>query len=260
MTVSIPALARGLAMACVFSCQALVAQAAPSSSDAASAAERAQKQTDRTMYWIRVLADKPATARASVASKPVATPAVATSAKPLAEAHEKVRLAAAPTAAPAIAHTGVDAMNPAPSPAAATERAMVLPGGVDGASDPGVSTGGSNPSDVGGALALPTPAPAAVAPEQEAGSAPAEESDGGLVRLKMVEPEFPSAVVSRIRKGDVEVRFEVEPGGTVVDAEVVQSSSARLNAAAVEAIKQWRFKPSGKSHTAVVKLVFDIDS
>ena len=64
----------------------------------------------------------------------------------------------------------------------------------------------------------------------------------------------------RVRKGNVEVKFEVEPGGSVVEADVVESSNARLNDAALEAVKQWRFKPGPKSHTALVNLVFNIDT
>ena len=102
-------------------------------------------------------------------------------------------------------------------------------------------------------------APAGKALLLDIASAPAPEPDPGLIQLKSVQPEFPVSVVERLKKGHVEVRFEVEPGGTVVDASVVGSSSPRLNIAATEAVMQWRFKPTPAFHTAVVDLVFDID-
>jgi len=41
---------------------------------------------------------------------------------------------------------------------------------------------------------------------------------------------------------------------------VVESSHPRLNDAALEAIRQWRFKPTPMTHTAMVNLVFNIDA
>ena len=236
MTASRSALRGSRALACAFACQVAWAQPpAPLAPAAASAAERAQQQTDRTMYWIRVLAAKPAPTKA--APRPVAAAPVPQARPPL-EAREKIKVAAAP--APVAARTSADAASPAPAP--------VAPAVAEGLSDPAADA----PAD---ALAFPAPA----APEPGAAPPPAEEPDPGLVRVKLVQPDFPTAVVNRIRKGSVEVRFEVEPGGTVVDAEVVKSPHAGLGRAAVEAVKQWRFQPTAKSHTALVNLVFDVD-
>ena len=69
------------------------------------------------------------------------------------------------------------------------------------------------------AVALPPVA----APQPE----PAAEPDPGLVQIKSVQPDFPGVVVKRVRKGNVEVHFEVEPNGTVSDAVVVDSSNHR---------------------------------
>ncbi|MFL6680560.1 MAG: energy transducer TonB [Burkholderiaceae bacterium] len=100
-------------------------------------------------------------------------------------------------------------------------------------------------------------ATAAQLPAPEA--APPAEPDPGLEQIKSVQPDFPTSVVKRVRKGNVEVHFEVEPNGSVSEATVVESSNHRLNEAAVEAIRQWKFKPTPMSHTAAVNLVFDID-
>lgn len=241
------ALSSTLLLIGAFACTATWAQSAPQTASAASAAERAQAQTDRTMYWIRILADKPAPAKAAAAATPKAVAAAGTApapaAKPVTEAREKVRVAAAtPTAA-----------NPATGGAARTSQAQEPARG----SFPEVPDPTRLPAPVDNP---PTAANAALPPASELMPAPAAEPDPGLVQIKSVQPEFPGPVVLRVRKGNVEVRFEVEPDGTVSDAVAVQSSNARLNAAAVEAVKQWRFKPGPRGHTAAVNLVFDIDN
>jgi TonB family protein len=216
------------------------AQPAPQSSAAASAAERAQKESDRTMYWIRVLADKPAPVKVATAPKPAAAAAVP-SARPAQEAREKVKVAAAPSPAATSTSTSTTAIaanvEPAPAPVADAPE----------------------PTALSSSHADSVAAAAAAVPHPDFAPTPAAESDPGLIQIASVQPDFPATVVRRIHKGNVEVQFEVAPGGTVVEAAVVESSHPRLNEAAVEAVKQWRFKPTPKTHTAVVNLVFDID-
>jgi len=224
-----------LLVACALACDVACAQPALQSSAAASAAERAQKESDRTMYWIRVLATTPAPVKAP--PKPAAAPALP------AEAREKPRAAAAPATPTA---TG---SNAAPAPKAVAHVPTPAQAAVGNASEPSALSSRSA-DNVASTRALP---PLEVTPS------PPPEPDPGLVQIKSVQPEFPVSVVERIRKGHVEVRFEVEPGGTVVDATVVGTSSPRLNGSALDAVKQWRFKPTSASHTAAVDLVFNID-
>ena len=243
-----------LLLACVFACEATWAQAGVPSSAAASAAERAQKETDRTMYWIRVLADRPAPVKAAPAAapvpaapKPAAAVAAAPVAKPAAELRERTKVAAA---SPAPASTMSDSVvSPAPG---AARPATGIPQSPIPDVDPTAlsSPGADNAAAVGASAALP---------RSELTPLPPEEPDPGLSQIKSVRPDFPGNVVLKVRKGNVEVRFEVEPGGTVTDAVVVQSSNTRLNNAAIEAVKQWVFKPGPRYHTAAVNLVFDID-
>ncbi len=236
-----------LLLACALACEPAWAQPASQPSAAASAAERAQRETDRTMYWIRVLAVKPAPVKAAPAPRPVAT-AVAPVAKPAADAHEKVKLAAAtmPAATTPVA-------NAAFAPATVAQASTLAQSAIGEA--PGPSALSSNSADDAAAAIGNAP----TLPEPEATPAPVALPDPGLSQVKSVQPEFPQSIVLRVHKGNVEVRFEVDPTGTVVDAAVVQSSNAHLNSAAVEAIRQWRFKPTPMSHTAMVNLVFDID-
>ena len=228
-----------LLLACALACELACAQPALQPSSAASAAERAQKESDRTMYWIRVLATTPAPVKAAPAPRPAAVPA------PTAEAREKARAAAvqAPATSP----------NVAPAPKAVAHASNPAQPPVANAPEPSTLSSRHVDSTTAGVANTQAAPPLDVAPS------PAPEPDPGLIQIKSVQPEFPVAVVERIRKGHVEVRFEVEPGGKVVDATVVESSNRRLDNAAMEAVMQWRFKPTSASHTALVDLVFNIE-
>ena len=244
MTLPRSALNGALLLACALAGQSAWAQPAPSA--AASAAERAQKETDRTMYWIRVLASKPAPAKTATAPRPAAAVAVA-SAKPATETREKVKVAAGTSTATAPANATAMVAAQAPNATPAPFGDLPEPSALSS----------SNADNV--AAAVPTAAAPALPdtpPPADADTVP----DPGLVQIASVQPDFPSAIVQLVHKGNVEVKFEVEPGGTVVAASVVESSHPRLNAPALRAIKQWRFKPTPKSHTALVNLVFDVDA
>ena len=231
-----------LLLACAFACGVAVAQPALLPSAAASAAERAQKESDRTMYWIRVLATTPAPVKAAPATKPAAVAAPA-AARPPTEAREKIK--------PASAQAPATAAAPPPGPVAVAHASNLAQAPVGDAPEPSALS--SRTADRNAAAVANPDAPA------QRDVAPDPEPDPGLIQVKSVQPEFPTSVVERIHRGHVEVRFEVEPGGSVVDADVVESSNSHLNNAAVDAIKQWRFKPTHASHTALVNLVFDID-
>jgi protein TonB len=238
-----------LLLACTLACGVACAQPAREPSTTASAAERAQKETDRTMYWIRVLATKPAPApppaKAVPAQKPVVGSALAPI-RPAGDPHDKSKASPAQTPGTATASN-------APTPLAAAQGSTAAHAAGSTAPEPGAP--GSRTTDGNGAALVNSDSASRQDIEPNAAAA----ADAGLIQVKSVQPEFPVAVVERIHKGHVEVRFEVEPSGKVVDAVVIQSSSPRLNSAAVEAIMQWQFKPTPASHTALVDLVFNID-
>jgi protein TonB len=78
--------------------------------------------------------------------------------------------------------------------------------------------------------------------------------------VKSADPEFPIATMRRLRKGEVEVKFEVDADGTVAAVTVMKTTHSSLNAAALDAVRQWRFKPTPRGHTATVELAFNLDS
>jgi len=235
---------------------------APSAA-ASAAAERAQKETDRTMYWIRVLSDKPA-AKPAAAPKPVAAapapqPKVAAAPVPLPE-HVKVA-----AVAPSPASTSADTANAAPSsvvvaaaPAAVAPSLAVATGTASMGNGSAMTSGGLDAGVSGASLAGALAAPAAAAPQIDV-PVPEEEPDPGLIMIKSADPDFPITTMRRLRKGEVEVKFEVGADGVVDVVTVMKTSSASLNAAAVEAVRQWRFKPTPKGHTALVDLAFNLD-
>ncbi len=258
-----------LMLAGALACAGASAQASAASSpgpDATSAADRAQKQADRTLYWIRVLAEKPATKPAVAApAKPAATAAAAPppAARAAAAASDsrqaaniKVASAGAPSSAVA-SDSGGSSGVVTPVGAAAAAPAIPLPAGVAGnaMAAGGVAAGLGAPA-VAASLAAPTltPPPTDVAPPE------ADEPDPGLIMTKSADPQFPMATMRRLRKGEVEVKFEVGSDGQVEVVSVVHSTNPGLNNAALDAVRQWQFKPTPKGHTAVVDLAFDLDA
>jgi protein TonB len=228
------------------------AQDAFPSAAAASAAEKAQKQADRTMYWIRVLAQSAAPRPAAVPRPAAASTATALKTAP---APERVRVAATLPA-----RSSADIANAAPASVVVAASAATTPslaaatgtGNVGGAG--AMSTGGL---DTGAVAGLAAPALAATPIDLP----PVEEApDPGLIMVRSADPEFPLSTMRRLRKGAVEVKFEVGPDGVVDVVTVMKTSSASLNAAAIEAVRQWRFKPTPRGHTAMVDLAFNLDT
>ena len=72
-------------------------------------------------------------------------------------------------------------------------------------------------------------------------------------------PQFPLNLMRTLRRGTVQVRFTVLADGSVSEPEVLSSTNARLNPAAVSAISQWRFQPIARAQTGAVELGFNLD-
>ncbi|HHX39122.1 MAG TPA: energy transducer TonB [Armatimonadetes bacterium] len=98
-------------------------------------------------------------------------------------------------------------------------------------------------------LALPPPKP-----EPRPEPAPAPESPLTPARLvRTVKPRYPSSALLGNHEGAVSLKVEVRADGSPGEVEVVRSSGSRaLDAAAVKAVKQWRWKPARRGDEPVV--------
>jgi protein TonB len=73
-----------------------------------------------------------------------------------------------------------------------------------------------------------------------------------LVVLHRVSPRYPSRAEARGIEGWVRLEITVSPAGTVRDAQVLDASPKDVfDRAALEAVRQWRFKPAFKEGRAV---------
>jgi TonB family protein len=107
-----------------------------------------------------------------------------------------------------------------------------------------------------GAPPAANPNPAQSAPPA---TTPAPESSVLIVITKKVKPEYPAAVLPEKLQGRVIVRVVVGENGDVESTEVI-SGNPVLAEAALDAAKQWKFKPfvrNGQPVKAGLKLPFD---
>ena len=106
---------------------------------------------------------------------------------------------------------------------------------------------------------------AAAAPEPDAVAMDPSVQGDAFERVYAPEPVYPREALRNRIGGWVELEFTVTPTGGVRDVEVVRAEPARVfDAAATQALAQWRFKPRLVNGRAVaqrtnVKLRFDVD-
>ena len=253
-----------LAGACTFMCAGALAQpAAPvPSASAAAANDRAQKEGDRPLYWIRILSELPATkpVAATAAAKPATTalrpPAARSDARPPVRASVAAATTAAADPGDARKKAPVESASQAVARSGSTVVAQVR------ANSPGepqsMNERLATPVVDDAALQVPPPAPATQSTAVSVDDVVADVPDPGLAITRSVDPQFPMATMRRLRKGDVEVRFDVGNDGKVEVASVLQSTDPGLENAALAAVRQWEFKPTPKGHAAVVDLAFDL--
>ena len=211
--------------------------------------ERAKRDADKVFHWIMIQGDRTRKAPAAAAKESKDAKDV----KDDRPAARPIRVAA-PEAAPA-----------RPKPDA------IVAAGEPSSPKPAGKPAGS-PNETPAPATAPVAAPDA--PTQDdarvasieshpGAAAPAVEltDDGpqGLVALAQPAPQFPINVMRTLRRGTVQVRFSVMTDGSVADLEVLNTTSSRLNAAALAAIGQWRFQPVSKMQTGVVEVGFNLD-
>lgn len=203
---------------------AVYAQLVPSvgaaSAPAVDPMQRAQRQADNVMRWIKVHADKPRAAPVAVAAAaPAPTPP------------------SSPTATKAAAPKGV-----APAPIAAEPQATQL------AAPP--------PAEVPAAAPVAVPAPVAASKTPPPPAPPEEEDDAPLKAIAQPQPNIPRNVLNTLNAGKVMVRFTVEPSGKTSNVEILSSSNRKLNTPTVTAVNDWRFEPIKAARTAQVEIDF----
>ena len=78
-----------------------------------------------------------------------------------------------------------------------------------------------------------------------------------LELLNMVQPDLPERLRKRLRRdGEVMLVFKVNTDGSVVDLNVLSSNDPTLDEIAVDAVRQWRYKPIPEARTHRVQIVF----
>lgn len=209
-------------------------------------AERAKRDADKVFQMIMIHSDKPRKVRAEAKAEPKRDDKAAPAVTPTAQ-----RPAHAEPAAAAVAGAAARANERSGKPESAT--AAQSTSATAAAASPNASPGGSGP---GTATQLASAPLAAATP---AAAAEEDDDDVALVAVKQFAPEFPGNVMRQLRKGTVQVRFDVQPDGSVGHAEIVKTTNRRLNETAVAAVSQWRFQPVRKLQTAIVELGFDLD-
>ncbi|MDD2059467.1 energy transducer TonB [Pseudomonas putida] len=69
------------------------------------------------------------------------------------------------------------------------------------------------------------------------------QADIGLEFVQKIIPVYPAELRKAIITGSVKVGFRVMADGSVTDVKVIRSSEPAFANAALEAVRQWRFKP-----------------
>jgi TonB family protein len=190
-----------------------------------SPTDRAKRQAENPLKWIMMLDDKP---------RQPAKPAAAEQGKraPAPAANRGGGSEAAAAAAPRVVAAPVSAPVPAPAPAPAP---VVIPAATVAA----VETA------------------AAIAP---AIAAPAPEIPEPLKLITQVAPELSRDVINKgLRRGNVKVKFNVLPDGSVADIEIMSSSDRALNKSVLAAVQQWKYAPVKRLQQHGAEVAFNLD-
>jgi TonB family protein len=264
-----PKLSRALHCAVLLSAcglQAAAAQPDPSTDPRfAEAAERARLEGDKVFKRILINGQLPRRAA------PAATESASTAAAATAPAAAAKRAAPPPNksaAAPTPRRQAGNGESPprnadASAPMVARTPATPPPVAASAAPPPSLPAPALAP-----ALAAPSDTPRPLAaearsdtpdqPTAAASQAVEPDLDQPLILLHQVDPDFPSVIVRRLKKGVVTVHFEVQVDGSVKQPDVIKSSNPRLNPAALAAVAQWKFAPLSRPQSASAEMAFDL--
>ncbi|HEX2082836.1 MAG TPA: energy transducer TonB, partial [Xanthomonadaceae bacterium] len=80
-------------------------------------------------------------------------------------------------------------------------------------------------------------------------------ADREVEPIARVQPEYPVAAARVQEEGTVLVRVEVDANGRAGDVSIARRSGSRdLDRAALDAVKQWRFRPAMRNGKAVASV------
>ena len=210
----------------------LVAPVSPASAPAANdSMERAQRQANNVLRWIKVHSEKPRANPAAAATTPAAAPSRAAKAPPR---------NAIPAKTAGNAGTASAAIEAAP---AVQEDLPLLEAAAEVAAPVTVPVQAPPPP--------PPPVPASIAAPTVA-----VEPDIVLVPVSQAQPELSRKVQESMNNDRVTVRFTVLPNGSVINTEILKSSNRRLNTPTLDAVSTWRFQPIRANHTVSIELAF----
>ena len=205
----------------------LVPSASAASAPVGDSMERAQRQADNVMRWIKVHSDKPRTAPA----KP---------AEPAAPVPTKPALAVAPKAA-AVA---------APGTAAVAAEPVAPPSAIATAAAPASALLTAAPP-----TAPPIAPPAAVANAPE--PVPPDEEEIPLKAIAQDPPVIPRNTLAALNTvAKLVVQFTVDTNGSVRDVQVLSSNRSQLNRPTLAAVTKWRFEPIKAPRIARIEFDF----
>lgn len=226
--------------------------------------ERAKRDAEKVFQWIKFHAEKGETKKPEHQAKTDAKPEP----KPQAQAQVVKAVAPAKKADSDDART-VASAGQADAPrgeSGGLTRTSLISGAASAA---GSAAAPANPAYTGRipdtmAMAAPATAPtvgvpAAPAQQPEPEPAPLPEEDTPLRLITKVDPEYPRALLSQQRNGAVMVKFMVQTDGSVAGVEAIKSPDRKLSAAAVAAVKQWRFAPVNKARPVSVEIGFQME-
>ena len=103
-------------------------------------------------------------------------------------------------------------------------------------------TNPQGPIDTGG-VGIPRPGPTMPPPVTDATISSLSLGDGPLVKIFLVEPQYPAIAIARGLDGTVLVRYDVSAIGTVENVVVIESSNSIFNKAAIAAAYRFKYKP-----------------
>jgi len=112
------------------------------------------------------------------------------------------------------------------------------------------------PPDIPPLAPLPYPA----LPGEAAAPPPATPADIVARPIAQPKPVYPRRALEREKEGVVRVRLTIAPDGTVSEAVVVAAEPAGMfDAAALDAVRRWRYQPPGRPLVTEAVIEFKLD-